>query len=112
MSHGHSAAATGGHVVIAELEVKPEQIGDFITLARSFAAECVAREPGCRQFDVAEGPVDPKSFFLYEVYDDEAAFKAHQEYPHFHEYRERAKDWIASRKILTYRRISAAPLVH
>ena len=99
-------------IVVVFFEIKTDKADQFKQAMVAQAKLCLEREPGCRQFDVAEDPVDPKSFFLYEVYDDEAAFKAHQEYPHFHEYRERAKDWIASRKILTYRRISAAPLVH
>lgn len=34
-------------------------------------------EPGCRMFIVHESPDDPRTFFLYEQYDDEAAFQAH-----------------------------------
>ena len=59
MSDGHSAAAAGGHVVIAELEVKPERIGAFIMLAQSFAAECLAREAGCgtQMVQTGESPI-------------------------------------------------------
>jgi hypothetical protein len=34
VSDGQSAAVAGGHLVIAELEVRPERLGEFITLAR------------------------------------------------------------------------------
>jgi quinol monooxygenase YgiN len=34
-------------------------------------------EPGCRMFVVHESPDDPRTFFLYEQYDDESAFQAH-----------------------------------
>jgi quinol monooxygenase YgiN len=38
--------------------------------------------PGCRQFDVCRDPLDPALFFLYELYDDEAAIQAHLDSPH------------------------------
>jgi quinol monooxygenase YgiN len=42
-----------------------------------------AKEPGCRRFDILNLASDPNHFFLYEVYDNEAAFKAHRETEHF-----------------------------
>ena len=44
------------------------------------------REPGCRMFVVHQSNDDPRVFFLYEQYDDQAAFAAHQQTPHFTEY--------------------------
>jgi quinol monooxygenase YgiN len=40
-------------------------------------------EPGCRDFVALRGTEDPDSFVLYERYDDDDAFKAHQASPHF-----------------------------
>ena len=34
-------------------------------------------EPGCRLFQAHRGADDPREFFLYEQYDDEAGFQAH-----------------------------------
>jgi quinol monooxygenase YgiN len=34
-------------------------------------------EPACRQFVAHRSTVDPRTFFLYEQYDDEAGFAAH-----------------------------------
>lgn len=82
MSNGPSVAAAGGHVVIAELEVKPERMQDFITLARCFAAECPARETGCRQFQVVRLDSTPHHVLFFEAYDDVAAFDAHRASDH------------------------------
>ena len=71
------AGAVGGHVVIAEFEVKPEAFGDFAALAHRFATECREREPGCRQFDVVRLETTPHGVLFYEAYDDAAAFEAH-----------------------------------
>jgi (4S)-4-hydroxy-5-phosphonooxypentane-2,3-dione isomerase len=43
-------------------------------------------EPGCIQYDAHRSPEDPRRFFLYEVYDDEAALAAHSESEHFKRY--------------------------
>ena len=40
-------------------------------------------EPGCRAFIAHRSVDDPRTFFLYEQYDDEAAVKAHTETEHF-----------------------------
>lgn len=45
-----------------------------------------AAEPGCRMFIVHQAQDDPTRFFLYEQYDDQAAFEAHQQTAHFKEH--------------------------
>ncbi len=40
-------------------------------------------EPGCREYVALAQKDDPRTFVLYEVYDDEAAFQAHRESDHF-----------------------------
>lgn len=82
MNDGTSAATAGGHVVIAELEAKPGHLYEFVALARSFAAECCAREPGCRQFQVVRLESSPLRVLFFEVYDNVAAFDAHRASEH------------------------------
>ena len=43
-------------------------------------------EPGCRTYIVHQAPERPSVFKIFEVYDDEDAFKAHGSYPHFEKY--------------------------
>ncbi len=40
-------------------------------------------EPGCQTYIVHRDPTDASVLFLYEQYDDEAAFDAHCTTPHF-----------------------------
>ncbi|MDR3634286.1 MAG: putative quinol monooxygenase [Isosphaeraceae bacterium] len=40
-------------------------------------------EPGCRMYIVHRSTTDPRKFFLYEQYDDQAALDAHRASPHF-----------------------------
>lgn len=44
------------------------------------------QEPGCRMFVTHRSVDDPRTFLLYEQYDDAAAFKAHTETQHFKEH--------------------------
>jgi len=43
-------------------------------------------EPGCRMYLAHRSLADPRRFFLYEQYDDQAALDAHRESPHFERY--------------------------
>lgn len=42
-------------------------------------------EPGCRFYQAHRSVDDPRLFFLYEQYDDEAAFRAHTAADYFQE---------------------------
>ncbi len=71
------------YVIIVDFEIDPDQIGAFLPLMAENAAASARDEPGCRQFDVCQDPEAPNKVFLYEVYDDRAAFEAHLSMPHF-----------------------------
>ena len=45
-------------------------------------------EAGCRRFDVLVSEDEPDVVWLYEVYDDAAAFDAHLETPHLKKFQE------------------------
>jgi quinol monooxygenase YgiN len=62
-------------------------------------------EPGCRQFDVSVPEDGTPRVFLYEVYDDEAAFKAHLETAHFKRFAEATREMIVGRRIVACRRL-------
>lgn len=43
-------------------------------------------EPGCRMYQAHRSADDPRLFFIYEQYDDEAAFEAHARTDHVERY--------------------------
>ena len=45
-------------------------------------------EPGCLQFDLFASAADPKSFHLFEIFEDEQAFDEHRLTGHYKLYRE------------------------
>ena len=65
----------------------------------------VQDEPGCQQFDVCKGP--DGQIFLYEIYDDEAAFKAHTQTPHFVDFDAKSAPWTADKLVGIYNRVGA-----
>ena len=72
-----------GLVVLVEFKLKPGKAEAFQQLIANNARGSVASEPGCRRFDVAWNSNDPEQVFLYEIYDDAAAFEHHKNTPHY-----------------------------
>ena len=100
MSAGPTAVAAGDHVVIAELVVKPERIDAFLALARSFAAECLAHESGCRQFQVVQLDTSPHHVLFFEAYDDAIAFDAHRASDHLMRFKAAFQDMVTDEQPL------------
>jgi quinol monooxygenase YgiN len=44
------------------------------------------REPGCAMFQVHRHRTEPRRFFIYEQYKDDAALETHRNTPHFLQY--------------------------
>ena len=94
-------------VVIVFFEAKAAHVEEFKAAITINAKASVDDEPGCRQFDVAQDPNDPAQFFLYEIYDDEAAFKAHLASDHFKHFDQISAPWTADKKVMTFERFAA-----
>jgi quinol monooxygenase YgiN len=84
-------------VLAVNLRIKPEYVEAFMAgvLANARAAR---KEPGCRQFEVLVDASDRTKVMLFEVYDDDKAFEAHQQTPHFKKYLAEAVPLLASRE--------------
>ncbi len=91
-------------VLSVKLAVKRENLEAFVSMAQENARNA-RKEPGCRQFDVLADPQDPTRMMLYEVYDDERAFEAHQQTPHFKKYLAEAVPLLASRERQVWKRL-------
>jgi (4S)-4-hydroxy-5-phosphonooxypentane-2,3-dione isomerase len=89
-------------VVVVFFEAKPAHVSDLGVALVAHARRTLEEETGCRQFDVSQDALDPMSYFLYELYDNEAAFKAHCASAHFADTEQRCLPWIAHKKVLTY----------
>ena len=70
-------------VVCVEFEIEASQTDVFMAAVRTNAEQSFNQEEGCQQFDVCLDRQFPNSVFLYEVYDDEAAFETHKLTMHY-----------------------------
>ncbi|WP_174802897.1 putative quinol monooxygenase [Martelella limonii] len=76
------------YVVLPQFDVAEDKLAAFLEAAREDAENSLAREPGCRQFDVfVDRSRSPVKVMFYEVYDDRAAFDAHLATPHLAAFR-------------------------
>jgi (4S)-4-hydroxy-5-phosphonooxypentane-2,3-dione isomerase len=55
------------------------------------------KEPGCKMYQVHKHKTDPRRFFIYEQYDDDAALEAHRSAPHFLQFGKKDLPKIADR---------------
>lgn len=93
------------HVIIVDFEIKPDRVANFLPLMQENAAASVRDEPGCHQFDVCRDPDAPHRIFLYETYDDRAAFEAHLASSHFRNFDTATADMIVSKDVRTLQRL-------
>jgi (4S)-4-hydroxy-5-phosphonooxypentane-2,3-dione isomerase len=85
--------------LVVEFHIRSEFVGDFAAAIEDNARASRETEPGCRQFDVCRNPADASLFFLYELYDDEAAIQAHLQSAHFLQMDQRTAGWAHSKVV-------------
>ena len=85
--------------LVVKFRIKPEQIEAFGAAIAENARLSRETEAGCRQFDVCRDSAEPALFYLYELYDDEAAIQAHLASAHYRQMNVRTADWVASKSV-------------
>ena len=84
--------------LFVQIELKPGQRDAFAKRVTEHRQNVLSKESYCQRFDVLIPHDIENTVCLYEVYDDEAGFKAHAETPHMQEYRDDTNDMILDRK--------------
>lgn len=90
-------------IVAVRFQIHPDHTATFRDAVLINAAASERDEPGCHQFDACFN-ADGTECFLYEVYDDEAAFGAHRASPHFNTFWETVQPIITDRRFESYER--------
>ena len=93
-------------VLVVKIVIKPENVDKFMPKLME-NAKAARGESGCKTFDVLVDPNDKTRIMLYEVYDDEKAFEAHQATPHFKKYLAEAVPLLASRERQVFTKAAA-----
>ena len=84
-------------MIVAEFELKPDHVGDFLALMKPHA-ELSRAEDGCGQFDVLQARDEPTKIFFVESWRDQAALDMHLKIPRMEENRAKYTPWLVSRR--------------
>ena len=94
---------TDGFVILAEFDLHPGAMTDFLRHVGDNASASVRNEPGCRRFDVlvpeSEAQDAASRVVLYEIYDSPACFDAHLRTPHYQMFEEATKALVSGRSV-------------
>ncbi len=84
------------YINAVDIDIVPGQIDNYLAALKENGAASV-HEPGCREFNIAVSQKDTNRVFVFEVYDNAAAFDAHLQTDHFKKYAATTKGMIAKR---------------
>ncbi|MEQ8208480.1 MAG: putative quinol monooxygenase [Lacipirellulaceae bacterium] len=90
------------YIVTVTFEIAADHLEEFRTAMHQQAENSLQLEAACRQFDVCFCTDSPVHCFLYEKYDDKAAFQAHLESDHFKAFDALVGPWIVSKTVNTW----------
>lgn len=73
------------YVIMVEFTFYEEKADEAVELLAQIQSETLEKEEGCLIYDVLLSEEDPAKVFIYESYENEAAFKVHSKAPYFEE---------------------------
>lgn len=85
---------------IAELEIDPAQLDDYLTFLTEEIAASIALEPGVLMLHAVSLQTAPHHIRLLEVYASRAAYQAHIETPHFLHYKSATNTMVTALRLL------------
>jgi quinol monooxygenase YgiN len=87
------------YINAVDIDVVPGQIENYLAAIKEVGAATIKTEPGCSVFDITVSQKDPNHLFIFEVYDNAAAFDTHLKTGHYKKYAATAKDIVAKREV-------------
>lgn len=94
--------SAGVLALVVEFRILPDRVAEFDAAIVENARASLECEPGCRRFDVCRDAADACLFFLYELYDDEEAIRAHLESAHYLRMNALTQPWVESKVVRRY----------
>jgi quinol monooxygenase YgiN len=88
------------YVRIAELEVDPARLESFKAAAKEVGETSVRVETGCLVLYAVSEKENPGRVIVFEIYQDEDAYKTHVQTPHFQKFRATTDNMVKSRKLI------------
>ena len=93
-------------VVCVEFEIALPHLDEFLLAMRKNARLSLRDEEGCQQFDICQDQKNPASIFLYEIYDDAAAFERHKAAPHYGKFNQAIDGMVLKKAVRLFTIIS------
>jgi quinol monooxygenase YgiN len=91
--------AGGRYVRLAEIRVDPAQLDRFKAAAQEEIEASVRVEPGVLALYAVAAKDDLAHIFVFEMYADQDAYRAHLETPHFKKYKAATQEMVRSLKL-------------
>ena len=88
--------------ITVDFTLKPGSMAAFQKLIDKNAKDSCTYEPGCQRFDVLVPVGAGDRVFLYEIYDDRAAFDAHLKTPHFEMFNRESETFVLTKTVAQY----------
>lgn len=92
-------------VVTVNFKAKPDKVEQFREAILYQAKSSRENEVGCQQFDVVQSQEEPSRFFVYEIYEDEAAFEIHKNSDHSAQTKIAVADILDERELTIWNKI-------
>lgn len=92
--------------VCVDFEVDPASLDAFLTIIQNNASVSLANEVGCHQFDITQDLQNPTKIFLYELYDDVAAFDLHKKASHYLKFNQLVSEMVTAKSVRLLKKIN------
>lgn len=92
--------------VCVTFRIRPDAIDLFLPRMHRQARDSLSQEVGCHRFDVCLDSAKPGTVFLYEIYEDKAAFELHSASEHFLSFAEDVANYVVGKDVETFETVA------
>jgi len=111
ISFGQSSDKVPNNMIrIAEIEIEPEFIDDYLAILKEEAEASIRLEPGVICIYPMYQKESPTEIRLLEIYADTAAYESHLQTPHFKHYKTTTIKMVKSLKLVDMEAIDPATM--
>ena len=87
-------------VRLAEIEVEPTLLEEYLTFAKEVGETSTRTEPGVLTLFSMQSKENPCKIYILEIYADRDAYQSHIQTPHFKKYKEGTAQMVKSLKLI------------
>lgn len=88
------------YVQLAELEIDPLRLEEYMTAVTEQIETAIREEPGVLALYAVVDHNNPTHITIFEIYEDEISYLAHLETSHFRKYKSTVKNMVTSLKLV------------